>query len=385
MAAIGVNTNFDGGSIEVVDISNPFKLVFSLRNDTNSKFKQWFYFQLNNLNTVKNDSVSMEDLTLTMTITGLKDSAYPDGWNNYNVCMSYDNKHWCRVASDFDGDNLTFNLKPTANSVYFAYFEPYSYARHLGLVGVANNTVGVSHKILGQTHQGRNVDLLVVGDELAQNKIWIIARQHPGETMTEWVMEGLIHKLLDRQDSISKTLLKDSVFYLVPNMNPDGAYMGNLRVNTQGVNLNREWLLPSLERSPEVYWVQKEMKKTGVDMFFDVHGDEAIPYVFTAGCQENASYSNKQAQLAEKFTHYLELVNPDYQNVFGYEKGHFSNEASSLATNWVGNEFDCLSFTIELPFKDNANLPDIIHGWNGRRSYLFGQSILIAINLVIRG
>lgn len=375
MHKINVNTKFDGGSIEVVNVDDPRNLHFKIRKDTNSHFAQWFYFQLNNV-------IGQE---LQIKFTGLKDTAYPDGWKNYNVCMSYDNQNWVRLEAEFDGiDVMTFELQPEVNSVYFAYFEPYSYQRHLELIGEANLSDIVHHEILGQTHEGRNMDLLIVGDESAKHKVWVIARQHPGETMAEWFMEGLIHKLIDEQDSTSMTLLEDCVFYLVPNMNPDGAYNGNLRVNTVGANLNREWMTPSLDKSPEVYYVREKMFKTGVDMFFDIHGDEAIPYVFTAGCQENPSFSAKQAQLADKFKRYYELVNPDYQTVVGYEPGHFSAESATVGTNWVGNQFDCLAFTLEMPFKDNDNLPDPLHNWDGRRSYLLGESLLTAINLVLR-
>jgi len=40
---------------------------------------------------------------------------------------------------------------------------------------------------------------------------------------------------------------------------------------------------PTLERSPEVYHTLKAMDKTGVDVFVDVHGDEALPFNFIAG------------------------------------------------------------------------------------------------------
>ena len=40
----------------------------------------------------------------------------------------------------------------------------------------------------------------------------------------------------------------------------------------------------------------------------------------------------------------------------------------ALATNWIAQQFGCLAFTIEMPFKDNADLPDPHVGWNGSRS-----------------
>lgn len=369
MSNILVNTKFDAGSIVVVDIKNPKKLQFKIRNDTNSHFAQWFYFQLSN---VKGQDLNLSFLELSTT-------AYPEGWKNYSVCASYDNEYWFRIPTQFDGNTLRFSVSPEHNSIYFAYFEPYSYERHLQLIGEANSSELCSHEILGQTHEGRNIDLLVIGNPKNKTKIWFTARQHPGETMAEWFMDGLISRLLDEKDSTSKTLLKDCVFYLVPNMNPDGAYNGNLRTNSVGTNLNREWLNPSLEKSPEVYHVRSKMQQISVDMSFDIHGDEAIPYVFLSRCVDIPNFSEKQQKLANYFKESLLIANPDYQTKYGYEDGHFSSESATLATSWIGNTFDCLAYTLEMPFKDNDNLRDEIQGWNGYRSYLLGQSFLTAI------
>lgn len=368
-----VNTKFDGGSIVPLDISNPEALSFKIRNDTNSHFAQWFYFSLNNV----------QDTKLNIKLCELSKTAYPDGWRGYNVCVSYDNQEWFRLPSHFDGDNLIFSITPEVNSIYFAYFEPYSYFQHMELIGYANHSSIAKHEIIGKTHEGRNIDLLVIGNPESSNKIWITARQHPGETMAEWLMEGLIFRLLDNEDPVSRTLLQNTVFYLVPNMNPDGAYNGNLRVNSVGTNLNREWHNPSLEKSPEVYYVRQKIMDTGVDMFFDIHGDEAIPYVFTSGCEHLRSYSPKQQRLDTLFKKYMLQVNPDYQTKVGYVKEQFKEETMTLATTWIGDHFDCFAQTIEMPFKDNDNLPDKLHGWSGNRSYLFGQSLLTTINLVL--
>ncbi|MCE3268727.1 MAG: hypothetical protein K0R49_979, partial [Burkholderiales bacterium] len=342
-----VNSKFDGGSIIPLDLSNLKALNFKIRNDTNSHFAQWFYFQLSNV----------LGKQLNIIFSELSKTAYPEGWENYRICVSYNNVDWSRLSTNFDGDNLTFSVSPEVNTVYFAYFEPYSYLRHMDLIGYANCHSHIKHEVIGQTHEGRNIDLLIAGNPKNTNKIWIIARQHPGETMAEWFIEGLIHRLLNGQDALSQILLANCVLYLVPNMNPDGAYHGNLRVNSVGANLNREWIAPSLEKSPEVYCVRQKMLATNVDMFFDIHGDEAIPYVFTSGCEHLPSYSQKQEKMDNIFKKYMLQINPDYQTKFGYEKGHFKSEQMTLATCWVGDHFNCFAQTIEMPFKDNNNLP----------------------------
>jgi murein tripeptide amidase MpaA len=92
---------------------------------------------------------------------------------------------------------------------------------------------------------GRDMNLVVIGNPEAEKKIWVIARQHPGETMAEWFVEGMLDALLDNANPVSRKLLQRAVFYVVPNMNPDGSVRGNLRTNAAGANLNREWMTPS--------------------------------------------------------------------------------------------------------------------------------------------
>ena len=372
MQEIIINSNFDGGSIDVVSINDNKNIQLRIRKDTCSTFAQWFYFQVN-INNLQQ---------LTFIIDEINKTSYPQGWDGYNVCYSYCNNKWQRLVNTrVENNKLIFTIEPQFSIIYFAYFEPYSHLKHSKLIAMANMSNLVTHNVIGSTKDNRNIDLLIVGNPQAKKKVWIIARQHPGETMAEWFMEGLINKLLDKHDSTSKKLLQNIVFYLVPNMNPDGSVHGNLRVNSLGVNLNREWNSPSIDKSPEVYFVREKILKVGVDMFFDIHGDESIPYVFTAGCQDNQSFSKKQQQMEKKFTNILELLNLDFQTKIGYEANEFGSEVLTMATNWVGDKFDCLALTLEMPFKDNKNLPDMVCGWNSDRSIKLGESFITAISM----
>ena len=134
-----------------------------------------------------------------------------------------------------------------------------------------------------------------------RKSIWVIARQHPGETMAEWFVEGMLERLLDPADPVARRLLERAVVHVVPNMNPDGSVRGNLRTNAAGANLNREWQAPSRERSPEVFHVRAAMQATGVDAFLDMHGDEGLPYVFIDGNERLPSYSPRMAALERGF------------------------------------------------------------------------------------
>ncbi|WP_018625684.1 M14 family metallopeptidase [Kangiella aquimarina] len=364
---MNINCLFDSGNIEVIEASDNNAVKLAIRDDSNSEFKQWFHFRLH----------GEIGKTYNFEIMNAKDCSYVDGWNDYQVAASYDGEFWFRVHTTFDADKrLTFSHQLEHSTIFFAYFEPYSYQRHLSLVHQAQHSELCQHQVLGQTVDGHDIDLLVIGDESRERKIWVTARQHPGETMAEWCAEGLIERLLNEDDALAQSLLQEAVFYIVPNMNIDGSIRGNLRSNAAGANLNREWQNPSLEKSPEVYHVRNKMKSTGVDAFLDLHGDEGLPYVFVAACEGIPSYDDRIKQLEEDFSAILKSINPDFQTEYGYDKDEPGKANLTVANAWVGEEFKCLSLTLEMPFKDNANLPDKQTGWSGDRSYLLGQTLL---------
>jgi murein tripeptide amidase MpaA len=303
-------------------------------------------------------------------------AAYPAGWTNYQAVASYDRTHWFRVPTAYDGKVLTITHTPERDSVYYAYFEPYSWERHLDLLGRAESSPLARVIDLGSTVEGRDMNAVVVGNSAAAKKVWVIARQHPGETMAEWFVEGMLDALLDPDDVTAQRLLENAAFYIVPNMNPDGSVRGNLRTNAAGANLNREWMTPSLEISPEVLVVKNKIHETGCDIFLDVHGDEALPYVFVAGNEMLDGFSEQQAAEQAEFLENFKKASPDFQTEHGYPVGKYQADVLKLASKYIGHTFKCISLTLELPFKDNANSPDPEVGWNGARSAKLGQAIL---------
>ncbi|OAM39269.1 hypothetical protein A7Q01_07575 [Eikenella sp. NML96-A-049] len=365
-----ISSNFDCGAITVTDSADSQNIRLALCGDNAASFSQWFYFRL--------QGAAYQPCRIRIENAG--QSSYPEGWEDYQATASYDRSNWFRVPTRYEDGVLTIEHTPLANSIYYAYFEPYSHEQHLNLLGDAQGSGLCQIDDLGSTLQGRDINLLTIGHQAASDlKIWIIARQHPGESMAEWFAEGLLSRLLDHQDPTARALLDCATFYIVPNMNPDGAALGNQRTNAAGADLNREWQTPSPERSPEVYAVRRKMHETGVDLFLDIHGEEALPYVFAAGCEGNPSYDARLAALEAAFKTALRQASPDFQDEHGYPETAPGQANLAIAKSYVGETFGCLSYTLEMPFKDNINLPDDDFGWNGQRSLRLGEAILSAI------
>jgi len=378
--SISITSQFDAGAIDIVSSDDPAAIRLRVRPDSHADFAQWFYFRVS----------GVRDEPLTMTFENAADCAFADGWREYRAVASYDRINWFRVPTRYDGRVLTIEHTPDFDAVYYAYFEPYSEERHAGFLGAVQQMPHATLTEIGRTVQGRPMSLVSLGlteetERPAKPKknVWIIARQHPGETMAEWFVEGLIKRLAGwgdwAGDPVARLIFDHAVFHIVPNMNPDGSVLGNLRTNAAGANLNREWMEPDAARSPEVLAVRNAIHALGCDLFFDIHGDEALPYVFVAGSEMLPGFTEKQAQEQKAFIECFKQASPDFQDVYGYEASKYQTDALKLASKYVGNEFGCLSLTLEMPFKDNANLPDERVGWNGERSAALGASMLQAI------
>ena len=371
-----ITSNFDSGNIEVVSI-DPKKNVIRLkiRKDTNSDFFQWFHFRL----------TGAVDHRCKISIINAGKSSYPGGWKNYQACASYDREEWFRVPTTFRNGILTIDFEPEHNSVYFAYFAPYSYERHLDLIHETQLFDNVSMEVVGKTFEGRDIEMLRVGKPGKNKKIiWVIARQHPGESMAEWFIEGMLSRLLDEDDPVSRTLLKEAVFYVVPNMNIDGSIAGNLRSSASGANLNREWQRPTRKYSPEVFYVRNKMDETGMNLILDIHGDEELPYNFIAASEGIPSYDEYLATMERTFIDHWMNTWPDFQDTHKYPLDHFGEANMTLCSNALAHRFGCLAFTIEMPFKDNADLPDRLYGWSDERSRMLGGSVLTPVLSVLR-
>ncbi len=372
-----ITSAFDGGNIDVLAADSPDDIRLNIRIDNGSKHFQWFFFRASGVG----------GQALRMRLLNAGKASFPDGWIDYAAVASYDREHWFRVPTSYAQGELTIEHTPTADAVYYAYFAPYSQERHADFVAQSLLADGVRLEVLGSSLDGRDLDLLVIGEPAKdthppKKNCWIIARQHPGETMAEWLIEGLLQRLLDPEDPIARRLREIAVFYVVPCMNPDGAFRGHLRVNATGANLNREWLEPTAERSPEVLLVRQRMAETGVDFFLDVHGDEGLPYNFIAGPDGIPALTPELVALQKNFETALRRASPDFQSEHGYPAAAPGEANMTMATNYIAQAHGCLSMTLEQPFKDAAGTPLPEVGWSPARCRKLGVAILDALYVV---
>ena len=179
-------------------------------------------------------------------------------------------RDWFRVPTTFDGQELVIAHTPERDSVYYAYFEPYSWERHLGLLGrmEASPRARVHrprrhrrrprHEPRDHRRGGRGTtrDLGHRAPASGRDDGGVVRRRHARAPRRSAPTRS---RAAARSAPCSTSC---------PNMNPDGSVRGNLRTNAAGANLNREWMAPSHERSPEVLLVRSAMQENGRAMPF---------------------------------------------------------------------------------------------------------------------
>ena len=369
-AAIRIDSQFDAGNIEVLSI-NAATARLAIRHDAHSQFFQWFHFRV----------AGCAGQQITLKITGLEESAYPGGWPDYRAVVSEDRSFWGRADTSYDpkaeGGTLTIRYEPAGDLAWFAYFAPYAMERHHDLIAQNAAEPGVTHRTLGTSLDGQAIDCLELGE--GETQVWLYARQHPGESMAEWWMEGALACLTDPADPHARVLRTRCRFHIVPNANPDGSRRGHLRTNAAGINLNREWHAPSRERSPEVLAIRTAMTATGVHFAMDVHGDEAIPATFLAGFEGIPAATETQLEGYRRYRAILARRTPDFQTRRGYPPAPPGRGTMGMATNQIAQRFGAVAMTLEMPFKDHDNNPCPAEGWSPRRSMLLARDCLAAL------
>ena len=378
--SISIGCQFDCGNIEVIDASNPAAIRLNIRPEQKGELQDyiWFYFALT--------GAMGQRCGFRIENAGGNRWA-PQAWENYRIVASYDRIDWFRIPIAYAGKVVSWQHKPEHDRVYYAYHAPYHAHEHMALLERCAASPRARLEVLGKTLDGRDMDLVTVGTPGAGKRAcWVIGRQHCGETQAEAAAEALLDRLIDEADPVARALLRQAVFYVVPNMNPDGSARGHHRNNALEVDLNRAWSNTTPERSPEVWHVRERMQQTGVDFLLDLHADETRAFVWPVYTPGVPSLSERQVRLRKAFDAALAQASPDYSpdEPKDREEAARGSDPLAMAISWAAEKFGCLALIVEFPFLDNNYAPDERYGWSHPRSRHFGRACLDALHAVVK-
>lgn len=202
--------------------------------------------------------------------------AYPVS-DRTHCLISTDGISWTPVPAELTNEkNLQFKVHMETGSLYVASVEPYRISDLEKLKAEIKRNPLVEISPIGKTVEGRPLEIIRVGNPNAPYRIFLRARAHSWEPGGNWVLDGLIHSLLQ---SDGARYLKKYCLYIMPMANKDGVARGRTRFNSLGVDLNRQWDLPADSIcAPEKYafesWLLKMIKNgKKPHLAIDLHND----------------------------------------------------------------------------------------------------------------
>lgn len=281
----------------------------------------------------------------------------PSRVNRLKPVIRVENGDWERcseteVIETPDGRaQLQFECRRACNEISAAFCYPYTltdFERTLRELCISYDTVGL-------TSEGRALPRIRIGK--GEPGVYIVARQHSGETPGSWVLDGLIRRA-------SQTEL---ALWVVPFVDLDAVERGDYGKDSLPRDFNRAWEF--LPMRPEVRCIQRDMYRFAkrhkprllLDLHAPSHHEDGV-YVF----YPRISRSYEQRRTVESF---VALLSEEFREIgpdsLGRECGYASRwDPDCTATNWVWDRLDkTLGICIETSYQSLAGVPLDIEGY----------------------
>jgi murein tripeptide amidase MpaA len=243
---ISFSTDFESGSATNLHVRPDGVVVFSISPDPAGSEYLWFNFKVFGAGDKRLEFVIENALGAHQT---------GERWNITRPVFSSDGIRWTRAADvsyarEFSLKNplgamrYRFWAPFAAETLQVAYSYPYPHAQLESFLNSLRDDPRCAVSQLGLSEDGRGIPQLHLAAPAStavyREKIWLICREHPGETPASYVCEGFIKALLEHP--AGRRLLDQFDFSIVPMLNVDGVTRGYYYRNAKGVNLARDWV-----------------------------------------------------------------------------------------------------------------------------------------------
>jgi hypothetical protein len=179
--------------------------------------------------------------------------------------------------------------------------------------------------------------------------VWIIARQHAGETPASFTVEGLLERLGNPCGMVLEAL-HDTAVHVVPMVDVDGVEAGWFGKDQVPIDFNRDW-----RRSPShpatramIEQIRASRLQAPITLALDLHaphhGDPAC-YFFASKIGEARDTDHVQAQ-------FLEFLGLETPKRVGFRPGDVRESPPPLgsARQFFANELASPAMTLEMSY-----------------------------------
>ena len=341
------DSDFEEGNLRMaIEISKNKEYDLIMRPETNAKKLYTFFFFSVLIKSYENNNEKNSMIKLNI-INKPKDKNFYNGqcpvlmfdtsinkwtrntFNVYAINNGLKNPNLKNEFKSYFSLTFSFNFKPNIK-YYFASCYPYTYTQLRLYLNTLNKNC--YKKIIkfgeaGKTFNNNKIPYIVITnfecdeEELNEKKcVLVTGRIHSGETVSSYVVQGLIDFLVNLNNPISKYLRDKFIFKIIPMLNIDGVIFGNYRLNILGKDMNRLWTpnIPfnsdecdqsSLYINSIIDIIKKTLNNRNIFLYCDFHGHSGKHNYFLYGCPKegNENYHKKFMEIYAKKSNIFSL------------------------------------------------------------------------------
>ena len=250
-------------------------------------------------------------------------------FNVYTINNGIKNPNLKNEFKSYFSLTFSFYYKPNVK-YYFASCYPYTYTQLRLYLNTLNKNCFkqiIKFGEAGYTYNKNKIPYLVITnfncseEELNEKKcILVTGRIHSGETVSSYVVQGVIDFLINLKNPISNYLRDKYIFKIIPMLNIDGVIFGNYRLNILGKDMNRLWLntIPfnsnecdksSLYINNIIEIIKKTLNNRNIFLYCDFHGHSGKQNFFLYGCPKEGeeNYHKKFMEIYAKKSNIFSL------------------------------------------------------------------------------
>lgn len=338
--AVKISTDFPGGNVKVLrHENNTVHVEPDLRGD-----KPWFYWYFE-ATSIRPGAVKF---AFPKKVLGFENGAI--GFQGPAISQDA-GKTWTWMGTkNVDGHLFTYHFDAAGQSVRFAVTIPYVQS-DLDRFCKRHRTNQHFHKTtLTKSNQGRDVELLQIGESAPGKKnVLITARHHAVETIASYVLEGLMEEAVSESEA-GKTFRQNHCIFIVPFVDKDGVEKGDQGKNRKPYDHNRDYGENSIY--PEVKAIKSLHAQNNFKYALDIHCPTLVmkdhQVMYFVGAKKFPPNNLLNVQLfAERIKNGLPADAPHGPLVWLRDEDEFSPKCSRYFGFQPGV---IMSATLEVPF-----------------------------------
>ena len=318
---MNIINNYEGASIDILTKNEKNNTIYLSLKEEKDKFSHYYNFVVEN-NEEKDGEIHIKNISSSQYYKkGTIDAPYikTDYWRKLEKEEFYINEK----------EELVIKIKTKVKA-------------EISLVPryVEENL----KKFIEKTNNGklkvRNepIDEIIIGNTKLPAIIFT-ARQHPGETLSSFFIEGVIEEILSHNE-----LLDRYCFVIYPIVSKEGVRNGNHRY-TNGIDYNRSW--NKKDAPEEIKYIKEQLKKFNIKFFIDVHNDEVTKenYIRTSykDMKKDRIAGIRVLQNQSKFRRFVRAL---------IKQRKLINIFSQTANQYIFEKYHCNTILVEITMNE---------------------------------